>query len=58
MDAALAFGLTRIALTVRDENLHAIALYKSVGEPEGLHRNAVRIGGRYENVISMGFVAG
>ncbi|MGJ4947368.1 GNAT family N-acetyltransferase [Bradyrhizobium sp. HKCCYLS20291] len=58
MDAALAFGLTRIVLTVREENLNAIALYESIGfETEGRHRNAVRIDGRYENVISMAFLA-
>lgn len=58
MDAALAIGLTRIDLTVRESNLSAIALYKAVGfEAEGLHRKAVRIDGRYENVISMAYVA-
>ncbi|CAL77573.1 putative acetyltransferase [Bradyrhizobium sp. ORS 278] len=58
MDAALAGGLTRITLTVRETNLNAIALYESVGfEKEGLHRNAVRIDGRYEHVISMAFLA-
>ncbi|GLH75468.1 acetyltransferase [Bradyrhizobium sp. SSBR45G] len=58
MDAALAGGLTRIELTVREANQNAIALYKSVGfQAEGLHRNAVRIDGRYENVISMAFLA-
>ncbi|NPU12769.1 GNAT family N-acetyltransferase [Bradyrhizobium sp. 83012] len=58
MDAALAFGLTRIELTVREQNANAIALYKSVGfETEGLHRNAVRIDGRYGNVVSMAFVS-
>jgi RimJ/RimL family protein N-acetyltransferase len=58
MDAALAFGLTRIELTVRESNVNAIALYEAVGfETEGLHRNAVRIEGRYDNVISMAFLA-
>src|SRR5689334_17716975 len=48
MDAALALGLTRIELTVRQGNVNAIALYKAVGfATEGLHRNAVRIHGRY-----------
>ncbi len=37
--------------------MNAIALYKNVGfRAEGLQRNAVRIDGRYENVISMAFV--
>jgi ribosomal protein S18 acetylase RimI-like enzyme len=52
--AAFAFGLTRIELTVREENVNAIALYKSLGfEIEGLHRNAVCIEGQYENLYSM-----
>ena len=54
IDAAFAFGLTRIELTVRENNLNAIALYKSLGfETEGLHRNAVCIEGQYENLSSM-----
>jgi RimJ/RimL family protein N-acetyltransferase len=57
-DAALAFGFTRIELTVRETNVNAIALYRNFGfETEGLHRKAVRIEGRYENVLSMAFVA-
>jgi hypothetical protein len=52
--AAFAFGLTRIELTVRENNVNAIALYKSLGfEIEGLHRNAVCIEGQYENLYSM-----
>jgi RimJ/RimL family protein N-acetyltransferase len=54
IDAGFAFGLTRIELTVRENNANAIALYKSLGfEVEGLHRNAVRIEGEYENLYSM-----
>ena len=54
IDAAFAFGLTRIELTVRQGNTKAIALYKSLGfEIEGLHRNAVCIEGHYENLHSM-----
>jgi RimJ/RimL family protein N-acetyltransferase len=53
IDAAFAFGLTRIELTVRERNANAIALYKSLGfEIEGLHRNAVCIEGQYENLHS------
>jgi ribosomal protein S18 acetylase RimI-like enzyme len=58
IDAALALGLTRIDLMVRESNVNAIALYKKVGfESEGLHRKAIRIEGRYENLLSMAFVA-
>jgi L-amino acid N-acyltransferase YncA len=54
IDAAFAFGLTRIELTVREGNVNAIALYKNLGfETEGLHRNAVCIEGQYENLYSM-----
>jgi RimJ/RimL family protein N-acetyltransferase len=54
IDAAFAFGLTRIELTVRERNANAIALYKSLGfETEGLHRDAVCIDGEYENLYSM-----
>jgi RimJ/RimL family protein N-acetyltransferase len=57
IDAALEFGLTRIELMVRETNVNAIALYKKFGfEAEGLHRKAVRIGGRYENLLSMALV--
>ncbi len=58
LDAALAFGLTRIALTVLETNVNAIALYGNFGfETEGLHRKAVSIEGHYENTLSMAFVA-
>ena len=54
IEAAFAFGLTRIELAVRERNANAIALYKSLGfEVEGLHRNAVCIEGQYENLYSM-----
>ena len=52
--AAFAFGLTRIELTVRENNVNAIALYKRIGfETEGFHQNAVRLEGQYENLYSM-----
>ena len=58
IDAAFAFGLTRIELTVRERNANAIALYKSLGfEIEGLHRNAVCIEGQYENLHSMALLS-
>ena len=47
-------GLTRIELTVREHNTSAISLYEKLGfVKEGLHKNAVRIDGKYENHISM-----
>jgi ribosomal protein S18 acetylase RimI-like enzyme len=58
IDAAFAFGLTRIELTVREENANAIALYKSLGfEVEGMHRRAVCIEGKYENLYSMALLS-
>ncbi len=54
LDAAKAAGMTRVELSVRENNLNALALYKRVGfAVEGLSRNAVRIDGAYENVIQM-----
>jgi RimJ/RimL family protein N-acetyltransferase len=45
---------TRIELTVRKDNANAIRLYKRMGfESEGVRRNAFRIDGKYENLISM-----
>jgi len=52
--AAQAAGLTRIELSVYENNASAIALYKKIGfAVEGLSRNAARIDGAYENVIQM-----
>ncbi|HEV2613961.1 MAG TPA: GNAT family N-acetyltransferase [Gammaproteobacteria bacterium] len=58
IEAALAAaklkGLTRIELSVRENNKTAIAFYEKVGfVKEGLHRHAVKIGDVYENHISM-----
>lgn len=55
--AARAKGLTRVELTVRENNKTAIALYKQLGfKEEGLHPKAIRINGTYENQISMGLL--
>jgi len=57
IEAAFDFGLTRIELTVREQNVNAIALYKKFGfETEGLQRNALRLQGRYENLLLMAIV--
>lgn len=51
---AREIGLTRIELTVREHNTTAIALYENLGfRHEGRKRNAVRVDGAYENILSM-----
>jgi ribosomal protein S18 acetylase RimI-like enzyme len=55
LEAARAYGLTRVELTVRENNRGAMALYRRFGfEVEGMKRNALRIDGRYENLVLMG----
>lgn len=57
LEAANAYGLSRVELTVRENNRNAIALYKKFGfETEGLKRNALKIDGRYENLVLMGLL--
>jgi ribosomal protein S18 acetylase RimI-like enzyme len=54
LDAARAFGLHRVELTVREENANAIALYRKLGfEIEGVLRDAIRVDGSYGNVVLM-----
>lgn len=54
LELAKQKGLTRIELTVRENNHVAISLYQKHGFiAEGVHRNAVRIDGVYENHIFM-----
>jgi RimJ/RimL family protein N-acetyltransferase len=54
LKAARAFGLSRVELSVRQDNINAIALYKKVGfVTEGLQRNGVLVDGEYENVVEM-----
>jgi ribosomal protein S18 acetylase RimI-like enzyme len=57
LERARAAGLTRIELTVREHNDRAIALYEKLGfAHEGLKRNAVRVDGKYENLICMALI--
>ena len=54
LQKARAKGLTRIELTVRENNKTAIELYKKFGfVAEGIHKNGVCIDGQYENHIFM-----
>ncbi|CAM2920572.1 GNAT family acetyltransferase [Legionella steigerwaltii] len=54
LQMAKSKGLTRIELTVREHNKAAISLYEKYGfVKEGIHKNAVRIDGVYENHIFM-----
>ena len=54
LEKAKQKGLTRIELTVRENNASAIALYETMGfEKEGVHKNGVCIDGKYENHIFM-----
>ena len=52
--AARDSGFHRVELTVRQDNLNAIELYKTVGfEIEGLQRDAFLVDGAYQNLIFM-----
>lgn len=47
-------GLTRIELTVREDNKRAIAMYQKFGfETEGVHQKSVLIDNRYYNQLFM-----
>lgn len=52
--ASREFGFHRVELTVREDNLNAIELYKQVGfEIEGLQRDAFLVDGVYTSLIMM-----
>jgi ribosomal protein S18 acetylase RimI-like enzyme len=51
---AKAAGFARVELTVRESNRPALALYERFGfAHEGVKRNAVRVDGKYENLLCM-----
>ena len=57
LERAKAFGLTRVELTVREDNLRAKALYEKVGfVVEGLKRKAALHDGKYYGLILMGLL--
>lgn len=57
IEKALHTGLTRIELSVREDNINALELYKKLGFiVEGLQRNAIRIDGAYENLVTMAII--
>jgi RimJ/RimL family protein N-acetyltransferase len=59
LERARAVGLTRVELTVREGNSRARALYEEVGFAiEGVKRNAVKVGERYENHVCMAILFG
>jgi RimJ/RimL family protein N-acetyltransferase len=54
LDAARAFGLHRVELTVRQDNRSPISLYRKIGfEIEGLMRDAMKVDGVCENTYLM-----
>ena len=54
LEAARTGSLSRIELTVREDNPGAIALYEKAGfVAEGVQRNAFKVDGRYHNLIMM-----
>jgi RimJ/RimL family protein N-acetyltransferase len=54
LDAARIRGLSRVELTVRDDNPGAVALYQKTGfVAEGVQRNAFKVDGRYHDLIMM-----
>lgn len=49
--------ITRIQLSVRDDNTRAIALYKDLGfETEGVLKNSVLLHGKYHDTVLMGLL--
>lgn len=58
IETALARGVTRIELTVRTDNVAAVALYRRCGfETEGLLRRYLLVDGLYYDVLQMARLA-
>jgi ribosomal protein S18 acetylase RimI-like enzyme len=54
LEKARSSGLTRVELTVRQDNRRAIALYEKLAfVREGVKRNAMRVDGKYWNLVCM-----
>ena len=54
LEAARAFGFSRVELTVRHDNVRALALYRKVGfEVEGRKRRAVLVDGVFYDLVVM-----
>ena len=54
IEKSWAKGLTRLELTVREDNLNAKALYERFGfEHEGIRRRGSLIAGVYQDVFAM-----
>jgi RimJ/RimL family protein N-acetyltransferase len=54
LEAARAFGFSRVELTVRHDNLRAQALYRNVGfQVEGQKRRALLVDGAFYDLVMM-----
>ena len=59
VEAAFALGLTRIELTVRDDNTRAISLYEALGfVTEGRLRRHMLVDGIFHDSVIMSLIAG
>ncbi|HEU4924444.1 MAG TPA: GNAT family N-acetyltransferase [Burkholderiales bacterium] len=57
LERARAVGLTRIELSLRENNKRVVGLYERFGfVHEGIQRNAIRVDGAYESLICMGLI--
>jgi RimJ/RimL family protein N-acetyltransferase len=57
LEAARAFGFSRVELTVRDDNARALALYRRVDfAVEGRKRRAVLVDGVFSDLVVMGLL--